>query len=77
MKIPLTKYGLRELILLPILLAAVGVVFWDFLPMSYPWVQIGLGLLLVGGMLFFRDPQRTIPSEYPAGARGRQNHRYY
>lgn len=63
MKIPLTKYGLRELILLPILLAAVGVVFWDFLPMSYPWVQIGLGLLLVGGMLFFRDPQRTIPNE--------------
>ena len=63
MKIPFTRYGLRELILLPILLAAVGVVCWDFLPAARPWIQIVLGLLLVGGMLFFRDPQRSIPAE--------------
>ncbi len=63
MRIPLTRYGLRELILLPILLAAVGVVFWDFLPATRPWVQIALGLLWLGGALFFRDPQRTIPDE--------------
>ena len=63
MRIPLTRYGLRELILLPILLAAVGVVFWDFLPATWPWVQIVLGLLWLGGILFFRDPQRTVPTE--------------
>lgn len=63
MKIPLTRYGLRELILLPILLAAVGVVFWDFVPAARPWIQIVLGLLLVGGMLFLRDPERSIPQE--------------
>lgn len=63
MRIPLTRYGLRELILLPVLLVALGVVFWDFLPVTGPWVQIVLGLLLVGGMLFFRDPERIIPNE--------------
>jgi phosphatidylserine decarboxylase len=63
MKIPLTRYGLRELILLPVLLTAVGVVSWDFLPTAWPWIQIVLGMLLVGGMLFFRDPERPIPED--------------
>jgi len=63
MRIPLTRYGLRELILLPILLAAMGVVFWDFLPITWPWVQIVLGLLWLCVTLFFRDPERIIPPE--------------
>lgn len=63
MKIPLTRYGLRELIILPLLLTAVAVVFWDFLPAARPWVQIGLGLLGLAGTLFFRDPHRSIPDD--------------
>lgn len=63
MKIPLTRYGLRELIILPILLTAVAVAFWDFVPAARPWAQIALGLLWLAGTLFFRDPHRTIPDE--------------
>jgi len=59
MRIPLTNYGLRELVLLGGL-AATGIVlsavfFWYAIPVFV----VGLGAVL----FFFRDPERRVPSE--------------
>lgn len=60
MKIPLTPYGLKEIILgtivlglLSVLLINLGLFYWIILP-------VGLFCFL---LYFFRDPERTIPSE--------------
>ncbi|MFC1782592.1 hypothetical protein ACFL02_03280 [Planctomycetota bacterium] len=61
MKIPLTRYGLRELIIFPALFISTGLVSWFAWPEGRPWPQGIAILLLLGVLAFFRDPQRQIP----------------
>lgn len=64
MQMPLTRYGLREIILLLLLLAAVGLTCWLRWPgVVWPWLHIALLCLLAFGLAFFRDPQRRVPAE--------------
>jgi len=69
MRIPLTKYGWPEVLLLPlavlvIMLTALLAAGRDFLPF---WLlcltEAILALLLVWSLTFFRDPNRTCPNE--------------
>ena len=63
MKLPLTGYGLRELILFPLLIAVLAVTCWYVWPGGRPWCQLIFGLLLLMVLAFFRDPPRRIPDE--------------
>ncbi|KPK77576.1 MAG: hypothetical protein AMJ79_02735 [Phycisphaerae bacterium SM23_30] len=60
MKIPLTGYGLRELILFPTLLLAAGIVSWFAWSAGRPWCQIAAAILGLGVLAFFRDPPRQV-----------------
>ncbi len=58
-RIPLTRYGLREIALGGIVfLAAVGVCIW-----LWPPGAAVAGLLYLGCLAFFRDPERRPPQE--------------
>jgi phosphatidylserine decarboxylase len=63
MKLPLTRYGLRELLLYPIIFILIGILFYFLLPGWRPWPQIAAVLLALCVIAFFRDPQREIPDE--------------
>jgi phosphatidylserine decarboxylase len=68
MRIPFTKYGLPEVVVLPAVVFAVMVVFLlgsiSFVP---PWaivaVEIILAIVLISVLLFFRDPYRPVPTD--------------
>ncbi|NLX21799.1 MAG: phosphatidylserine decarboxylase family protein [Phycisphaerae bacterium] len=66
MRIPLHPAGGREIAILslafggPAVLFAVAAVGWGH---AWCWLVAGLlALLWLGGLLFFRDPERTVPS---------------
>ena len=59
MRLPLARYGLRELVIYGGMLAGAAVATGWFFPWVTPLFIIGLGFLLY----FFRDPSREIPSE--------------
>jgi phosphatidylserine decarboxylase len=63
MNIPLTRYGLRELLLFPLIFVIIAVLFYLLLPAWRPWPQILAFVLIIFVCAFFRDPQRKIPSE--------------
>jgi phosphatidylserine decarboxylase len=68
MKIPLTKYGLPQVVVYPAVLLAVMVVFMliagFFLP---PWavaaIEAVLAIILLWALMFFRDPERNCPAD--------------
>ena len=68
MRVPLTKYGLPQVIVYPaaiiIVMAILLVVTISTLP---PWavvsIQLPLAALLILSLSFFRDPYRAIPSD--------------
>jgi phosphatidylserine decarboxylase len=68
MRIPLTKYGLPQVVVYPAVVLAAMVVFppvaGAFLPQ---WAIIAvegvLAIVLVWALMFFRDPERKCPSE--------------
>ena len=63
MRIPITRYGLPQIILLPIAILAVSFLSLFFWPEGGPWVQIA-AVVVVGVVLaFFRDPDREVPDE--------------
>src|SRR5438445_13825059 len=60
--LPITRHGLREIVIGSLILAAiaagVGFVHWSLTLLILPlWVWL---------MAFFRDPQRTLPAEQHA-----------
>ncbi len=63
MRIPLTKYGLPQVIVFPAIIIAV-MVMCLLVPLTC-WVviliEILLGLILIWLLSFFRDPLRTVP----------------
>ena len=63
MKLPLTRYGLKEIILIPVVLGAWALLACFFWPVASPWPQLGALLMTLAGWAFFRDFERKIPSE--------------
>ncbi len=63
MNIPLTRYGLRELILFPMIFILLAVVFYVVLPGWRPWPQLLAFVLIISVCAFFRDPLRQVPQE--------------
>ena len=67
MRVPLTRYGLPQVIIIPTVLLAMTIVYLllgvAFLP---PWIivlgEVVLAALLVMALSFFRDPHRLSPS---------------
>jgi phosphatidylserine decarboxylase len=65
MRIPLTKYGLPQVVLFPVLTCAVMIALFIFFSPAL-WLiagEIVLGLILVWMFSFFRDPHREVPRD--------------
>jgi len=68
MRIPLTKYGLPQVVVYPAIVAgtmgATAIFAKDLLgPGVFIGVEVVLGAVLVWALSFFRDPQRDCPSD--------------
>ena len=68
MRIPLTKYGLPQIVVFPAIQFTVMAVALAAWPKSLPiWgivlVEIIFALVLIGILSFFRDPQRIVPAD--------------
>jgi phosphatidylserine decarboxylase len=68
MRIPLTKYGLPQVVVLPAVIiavmAAVALVTTSFLRTGViVTIEILLGIILIWVLSFFRDPKRNCPSD--------------
>src|SRR4051812_45218576 len=61
--IPLTKYGVRELILATLLLGGAGAAAGFLLPPPWAFAAVLPGLLWLYVLAFFRDPNRTISQD--------------
>jgi len=63
MRIPLTRYGMPQIIVWPpVITAAAVLVYWAW-PASRPWSLIAAVPLLLWILAFFRDPHRIVPDE--------------
>ena len=63
MKIPITRYGMPQVALLPSIILAAAAVSFFLWPTGWPWVQLTAIVLTAGALAFFRDPKRQIPDE--------------
>ena len=68
MRIPLTKYGLPQVVVYPAAVLAVMVVFAPVTAVLLPdWVVIAIETFLAGvliwALMFFRDPGRSCPAD--------------
>jgi phosphatidylserine decarboxylase len=68
MRIPLTKYGLPQVVTIPIIIiAAMGVFLFAGLALLASWlvisIEVILLILLLMVLAFFRDPNRLSPSD--------------
>ena len=68
MKIPLTKYGLPQVVVYPAVVLVFMVVLWFGAHPTTPvwvvqYVEIALGVVFVWTLSFFRDPQRVVPED--------------
>jgi len=68
MRIPLTKYGLPQVVVYPAVVLAAMIVFPLITPAFIPqWaivaVEAVLAIVLIWAMMFFRDPERRCPQD--------------
>ncbi len=68
MKIPLTKYGLPQVVIYPAAVLAFMVVLWFGAHPTTPvwlvhYVEIALGVVFIWALSFFRDPERVVPQD--------------
>lgn len=68
MKIPLTKYGLPQVVMYPAAVLVFMVVLWFGAHPTTPvwvvhYVEIALGVVFIWALSFFRDPERIVPEE--------------
>ncbi|MBN1803982.1 MAG: phosphatidylserine decarboxylase family protein [Sedimentisphaerales bacterium] len=68
MRIPLTKYGLPQVVILPaaiiVVMASVALATRSFLQAGIIiTIEILLGIILIWVLSFFRDPKRSCPSD--------------
>lgn len=63
MKMTITPYG-RKLVLYSFgFFFLLALLFWRLWPESWPWAQVGAGILFILIAAFFRDPDRVIPTQ--------------
>jgi phosphatidylserine decarboxylase len=68
MRIPLTKYGLPQVVVYPSAVLIVMVVLWFGAHPTTPvwlvqYVEIALGAVFIWALSFFRDPEREVPQD--------------
>lgn len=68
MRIPLTKYGLPQVVIYPAAIAVFMVVLWFGAHPTTPvwvvhYVEIALGVVFIWALSFFRDPERVVPQD--------------
>ena len=63
MRIPITRYGLPQVVVIPGLIAVLAVVLYFVWPGGAPWAQMVGGLMIAGVLAFFRDPHRQVPPD--------------
>jgi len=61
MRIPITRYGLPQVVLVPLLIILVALLVFLLWPAGRPWSLVVGVAAAVGVLAFFRDPQRKIP----------------
>jgi len=61
MRIPITRYGLPQVVLVPLLIILVALLVFLLWPAGRPWSLVVGVAGAVGVLAFFRDPQRKIP----------------
>lgn len=69
MRIPLTKYGWPQVVVIPVLVIALMVVLYWGARMELMWlwpaisIELVLALILIWSLAFFRDPHRPVPQD--------------
>jgi phosphatidylserine decarboxylase len=65
MHIPITRYGLPQVVVFPAVILTLMVVLFIFIPRNglLAAAEIILFVILVWALMFFRDPQRVIPHD--------------
>jgi phosphatidylserine decarboxylase len=63
MKIPITRYGMPQVVSLPSTILAAAAASFLLWPSGWPWAQLTAIVLTAGVLAFFRDPKRQIPDE--------------
>ena len=63
MRIPITHYGLPQVVILPVIVLLLGLLGFVLCPAAAPWVGIASVVIACGMLAFFRDPHRRIPTE--------------
>lgn len=68
MRIPLTKYGLPQVVVYPaVVLVAMVVFLFGITAFLRPWavisIEVLLAVILIWTLMFFRDPKRCCPSD--------------
>jgi len=68
MKIPLTKYGLPQVVMYPAAVLVFMIVLWFGAHPTTPvwvvhYVEIALGVVFIWALSFFRDPERVVPQD--------------
>jgi phosphatidylserine decarboxylase len=63
MKMTITRYGMPQVLIVPLILIAVGVVLVLLFPGAGYWPLVTAAVLALAALGFFRDPYRQIPND--------------
>ena len=68
MRVPLTKYGLPQVVIYPAAVLVFMIVLWFGAHPTTPvwvvhYVEIALGAVFIWSLTFFRDPERAVPQD--------------
>ena len=68
MRIPLTKYGMPQVVVLPLIVVGIMVICFflgrEFLPVgAVTIIEVVLGVIFIWSLAFFRDPYRRVPDD--------------
>ena len=63
MRIPITRYGMPQVVLVPATILALGILLVFIWPNGFPAVLVVAAILAGSTLAFFRDPDRLIPDD--------------
>jgi len=61
MRIPITRYGLPQVLFVPLIIILIAVLVFLLWPAGRPWSMVAGVAVAVGVLAFFRDPERQLP----------------